>query len=98
MEEDFASIIDSVPPPGVPDKQQVRSIRYLFGKGMLIGALIATSIGGIFQYFLGEFEENELLRLFVRRFWYSVNLWAWILCLCFLTVLAFYIFKRIGRP
>ena len=97
MEEDFASIIDSVPPPRAPDKYQVKNVRYLFGKGIAIGILMAMSFGGICQYFIIDLEENELLRIFVKRFWYSVNLWTWVFCLFFFGFLAVYILRKIGR-
>lgn len=97
MEEDFASIMDSAPPPIAPDKRQIKNVRYLFGKGLVIGMLIATSIGGIFQYLISDLEENELLRLFIKKFWYSVSLWAWIFCLLFFLFVALYIVRKIDR-
>lgn len=97
MEEDFASIMDSVPPPRTSEKYQAKNVRYLFAKGIAIGILMAMSFGGICQYFIMDLEENELLRLLVKKFWYGVGLWTWIFCLFFFGVLAIHILRKIGK-
>lgn len=85
MDEDFATVKDSVPVKF--------SLLNLFNKGFIIGFLVCLSIFGLLQQAQGYLEPDNIFHslviAFVEKFWFHVAWYFWFACLA-LSALAFF--------